>query len=121
MEISAIGGSGLTGGYATQPLDDATTTAGGLGGVNLSMTLPTGLQSLAETLNDFTSAEILMALMLMAAAQKDNDGSGGGAALGLLVGLALAGQIGASGSVELNLSIPATEGGELGGQIDLTA
>ena len=125
MEISAIGG-GLSGGSATQALGGTATTAGipsttTLDGANLSMTVPAGLQSLIDALGDFTSAEILIALMLMAAANKDDDNSGGGAALGLLIGLAFASQMGVSGGVELNVSIPAPEGGNLGGQIDLTA
>ena len=78
---------------------------------------------MTELLGDFSSAEILFALMMMAAmSKKDEEGSGGGAALGFLAGLALAGQLGRSGGLELISPIQEIQpnGGGLGGSINVS-
>ena len=52
------------------------------------------MQELVETMKDFSSAEILMALMFMKAASQDDDEKGtSGAAMGFLAGMALAGYL----------------------------
>ncbi|MBI1315046.1 hypothetical protein GC176_27460 [bacterium] len=66
------------------------------------------MQSLVNTLKDFSSAEILIALMLANASDKDDDRKGGNAAGAFLAGLALAGQLGQSSNQPLGqgLEIP---------------
>lgn len=92
------------------------------------------LQQLTHMLKDFSSAEILIALMLM---RGDDDsknkvhgggggggGGGAGALIGLLAGLALAGQVGQMTS-DLTLTVQsagggaAAGGGGVGGQINM--
>lgn len=88
------------------------------------------LQQLTHMLKDFSSAEILIALMLM---RGDDDsknkvhgggGGGAGALIGLLAGLALAGQIGQMTS-DLTSTVQsagggaAAGGGGVGGQINM--
>lgn len=67
----------------------STTTAQGMGATPQ-------LQQLAESLAQFSSAEILIALMLASAMQKDDDDQQcqGSAAMGFLAGLAIAGGLG---------------------------
>ena len=76
------------------------------------------LQQLGELLDGFSSAEILMALMLMSAAnkQRDDDDQGSGA-LALLAGLAMARQfghgLGSLGGIDINISTGCAAGGAL--------
>lgn len=93
-------------------------------GLDLNSMIPGGLESLVNAMQDFTSAEILMALMMMAAAggkDDDEESGGGSAAMGFLAGLALAGGLGQSLNIQLDISITGIEGGGLGGQMDMTA
>jgi hypothetical protein len=56
------------------------------------------MQSLVDAMGDFSSAEILIALMLAnAAGGKDDEKSGGSAAAGFLAGLAMAGGLAQGG------------------------
>lgn len=113
MAVSGIGGIGGGGpsvplsGLSTAPAGSATPEAASAG-ANLSAAdaLPPGLQSLVDILKDFSSAEILLALMFAAAAGKEDDREGGSAAGAFLAGLALAGQLGQSAELNLSLEIP---------------
>jgi hypothetical protein len=85
--------------------------------------IPPNMQSLVETLKDFSSAEILIALMLAAAAGRDDEAKGGNAAGAFLAGLALAGQLGQTNQVDLSLEIPqfdATGAGGAGLSLNVT-
>ena len=67
--------------------------------------MPQNMQSLVNAMKDFSSAEILIALMLANAANgKDDEKSGGSAAAGFLAGLAMAGGLAQSGG-DINLSV----------------
>lgn len=109
MQVAGIGMGGMGGGAAgLSPVAGgapaAVNGAGQPGNVSAGTSpaaaqgLSPGMQSLVETLQDFSSAEILIALMLMSASERCDDdkhcGGGSGAALGLLAGLALASQLG---------------------------
>ena len=98
MQVAGIGG-GLAGGMGMGAAGGAANMAAGsvTGGAGIAgaNTAATGLQSLADTMGDFSSAEILMAMM-MASASNDKDESGGSAAMGFLVGLAMGAQVGQS-------------------------
>jgi len=69
----------------------------GAHGIDLAMSSASmqQMQQLMQLLKDFTSADILLALMLMRASEKKdkNSSDDAGAMLGLLAGLALAGQV----------------------------
>ncbi len=90
----------------------------------LAKGLPGGIEQLAEMMEDLSSAEILFALILLAAMQKkDDDESGSGAALGLLAGIALAGELGRSVEYHFHGGTPEVSGAEgaAGGQLNLQA
>jgi len=119
MGISGVGGvgaAGAGGGIAPAGIAAGTSGAAAASGAssatnagvapNALDSLPPNMQSLVDTLKDFSSAEILIALMLAAAAGKDDDEKGGTAAGAFLAGLALAGQLGQSTQIDLNLEIP---------------
>ncbi len=129
MEVSGLSGAASFGaasgvGISTAglsaagtPTADATSAGEASSGVNA--TLPQSLRALAETLQDFTSAEILMALMLLAATrEKDEDGASS-AALGFLAGLALAAQIQQGIGTELSAASLTITAPALGGLLDL--
>ena len=128
MSISGAGAVGIGGGAvgiggaagigvaaAGSPAGSATAPAG-----TTPPSLPQNMQSLVNAMKDFSSAEILIALMLAnAAGCKDDEKSGGSAAAGFLAGLALAG--GLAQGTDLNLSFdvagaqaPAAAGGAAG-------
>jgi hypothetical protein len=80
------------------------------------------LQQLAERLKDFSSAEILLALMMMRAGEKCEGCQGGSEALwGMLAGMAMAGQL-AHACGQINSAAPAAgfEGG-MGMSLNLQA
>lgn len=79
--------------------------------------LSSQMQNLVQTMQDFTSGEILMALMIAAASQKKDKNGGGGGGGALLAGMALAGMMGGGQNSHLNLQIdaPLTPGGMGGG------
>jgi hypothetical protein len=105
-DAGALGASGAAGaaGTAGAGAAGAAGVAGAAGagpfaahGIDLAMSSASmqQMQQLMQLLKDFTSADILLALMLMRASEKKdkNGGDDAGALLGLLAGLALAGQV----------------------------
>lgn len=142
MQVGAIGGgaamgAGAAGVNAAAAGTSATagTTAQAGGGVAESATIDSqaakpwesvaemGLQALGDSVKDFNSIDLLIALLLMAAMQgKDDDESScGSAAAGFLAGLALSGQLGQGPEHDLQSPVPEVSGGEVGGNINLTA
>jgi hypothetical protein len=129
----AMGGAGAMGGAAAMGTTGAAPAAGtapagvaapastqqpdAANSINmryLDGAFPMGLQHLAETMKDFSSAEILMALMILAAMEKDDDKKthgASGAALGLLAGLALANQFNRSAEIAMNGPMQMPQGG----------
>jgi hypothetical protein len=101
---AAIAGAGLTTG-ASGAASPAGTSSAATSAANLN-SLPPNLQSLVDTLKDFSSAEILIALMLASAAGKNDDEKCGSSAGAFLAGLALAGQLGQSTQIDLSLELP---------------
>lgn len=109
MSISGAGGVGMGGGAAG--IGGAAGMAGAAGASAASpsssasapggatpASLPQNMQSLVNAMKDFSSAEILIALMLANAANgKDDEKSGSSAAAGFLAGLALAGGLAQGG------------------------
>lgn len=109
MDIGAIGGAMTMGGMgAMMPagaaaLNPAGLSSGisgagpaGMSGMNglAGAGLTPQMQNLVNMMHDFSSAEILLALMMMSAGDKDEKKCGGGAALGMLLGMSLAAQVG---------------------------
>jgi hypothetical protein len=104
MSVGAVGGLGggmMAGGLAAigaaGPLN-----FGGLNGALGNQNAMTGLssikmQQLSELIKGFSSAEILMALMIAAASGKKKDDDESGSALAILAGLAMAQQLGSGG------------------------
>lgn len=105
----AAGMGGAAGATAGSPTGAATAEgAAGLSGV------PQSMQSLVNAMKDFSSAEILIALMLANAADgKDDEKSSGSAAAGFLAGLALANGLGQGGDINLSVEVagPQAAGG----------
>ncbi len=77
--------------------------------------VPESLQSLANTMKDFSSAEILIALMLSGSGKDKDKGDGGSAAGGFLAGMALAGMMGQQSHLNLQFNMPAAGGGDVAG------
>lgn len=138
MEVGAVGGMAMGGagamaGGAAVGASTATASTGAasvcqnsaMDNINLRFldgAFPFGLQNLAETLKNFSSAEILFTLMLLAAMEKDDKKSGGSsAAMGLLAGLAMAGQFGRGPELACGASVPQVgfEGG-VGGNLNIS-
>lgn len=73
------------------------------------------IQNLANSMQDFSSAEILIALMLAKALNGGGDDEKSSGAAGFLAGLALAGGLGQGGApnIELNVGLPGVP--EIGG------
>lgn len=106
----ASAASGSTGANASASSISPSTQSLGAG-------LPESLQSLAQTMKDFSSAEILIALMLSGGGRsKDDDKQGGGGAAGaFLAGMAMAGMMGQQGHLNLELNVPLAGSGQVGG------
>ena len=125
MGVSGISGAGAAGGAAglgalagaggvasagaTSATNASTPTSPtDAGSLNAAAGLPPDLQNLVNTLKDFSSAEILIALMLAKAASGDDDdkksGGGSSAGAGLLAGMAMAGLLGQGNGLQLDLS-----------------
>ena len=144
MQVSAVGGMGAGGGAAGAVGGAAGATAGTAGasaaaagsaaagaeaagsieGTFLQGTVPAGLEALSEVAENFGDISLLFTLLILALLDKnDEDGGGAAGALGLLVGLSLASQLGQSfGGDQPGQSIAATGGtGGLGGQLDVSA
>jgi len=87
--------------------------------------MPQNMQSLVDAMKDFSSAEILIALMLSnASGGKDDEKSGGSAAAGFLAGLAMAGGLAQGGDINLSVEVagaqpPAGAGGAGGAGLGL--
>ena len=97
---AAAGIGGAAGATAGSPANSATAL-----GATTQPGLPQNMQSLVDAMKDFSSAEILIALMLANAANgKDDEKSGGSAAAGFLAGLAMAGGLAHAGG-DINLSV----------------
>ena len=132
----AVGGAGLTsaatGAQTAGASEIGGAQIGGTDPVSTSAATPTGmansaalsgavtpqLQNLVQSLKDFSSAEILIALMLMRAAESDPSKKhpGGDAALGMLAGLAFASQFAHLGAgLAHSQSVPDISGGGLAG------
>jgi hypothetical protein len=62
------------------------------GGAILPPTIQPSLSSLMELMQGFSTAELLIAMMMAAGGGSDDDDESGSAAMGLLAGLAMAGQ-----------------------------
>jgi hypothetical protein len=80
------------------------------------------LDQLMKLLKDFTSADILLALMMMRASEskdKVHHGGDGGALLGLLAGMAFSGQIGHMGSHHHHGSVPHVGSGSSSGSVGM--
>jgi hypothetical protein len=130
--VGGIGGLGALGTNISVGGIGAPATGGlngPLGNVNaatVSTLSGTRLDQLMQLLDGFSSAEILIALMLSAASghHKNHDGVDD-AALGFLIGLSLASQIGQNGMPGMSSSAgvpgPNPVDGSTGGQINLTA
>jgi hypothetical protein len=101
MSVGAVGGIAMGGMAmcgAMPSLGGGALNFGGLDGAigNTSpmQFSPIKMQQLGELLDGFSSAQILMALMLLSAANRKKDEDDGSSALALLAGMALAQQLG---------------------------
>ncbi len=113
VSISGIGGAGGVGGLGATSGVAGAGAAGGAGAVDLTAALPPNLQTLVQTIQDFSSAEILMALMIASAGEKKDKKSCGGSsgAAGLLAGMALAGMMAQQPKIGLQLDASQITGG----------
>lgn len=132
--VGAVGGLGVGMGAISASLPQVNLPAGmgstgGLHGPQGSLS-PSGmtslssqqLQQLTELIQGFSSAEILLALMLASAASKKEDKDGGsGGALALLAGMALANQLGRQQSPLTGMGLPGIESVQLGASLNITA
>lgn len=127
MDVGAIGGGMMAGGAAglsgaslvgqIAPGSAAapTTVQAALAGSN------TSVQQLADLLSGFTTAEILFALMLMAAMDK-KDGPSASSGFEFLAGLAMAGRAAQSTATMCSAAIPqASPGDGVGGNLSVSA
>lgn len=115
LEVGSLG--------AAAPLCPAAGSAGSAGPCAASLgagpAAPAGLDGLVSALGNYTSAQILMALWLLAAGRCDDEnGRSCGAALGFLAGLALAGQLGQLLDIQWDMPAAGMEGGSTGGTLD---
>jgi len=106
----SIGAAGAAGASAA----GAGTAPGASPAASLNGALPPQLQQLAQTLQDFSSAEILIALMMMKAAGGGDDRDKSSGAAGVLAGMAIAGLLGQGGQISQALN-PAAPAGAIGG------
>lgn len=99
---------------AAAPAGVGATQMGGVSAtVHLGSGMPAGMQQLVASLQGFSTAEILMALMLLGGGQDDKKKCPD-AAMAMLAGLALAGQI--SGfATNVSASVPGIGAGAGGG------
>ncbi len=121
--ISGIGGAmGISVG-AGMSVGAPASAGSGAGAISASSStqapgagMPESLQSLAQTMKDFSSAEILIALMLSGGGRdKDKEGGGGGGAGAFLAGMALAGMMGQQSHLNLQFNMPLAGSGQVGG------
>lgn len=115
MEVGAIGAGGMSMGAAPQaagnlaPAGNSGVTGetgsagvetGGISNDAMNPFVSVRFEQLADLMKDFSSAEILMLLMLLSACKDDEDKESSGAALGFLMGLSMANQMGQNFSLE---------------------
>jgi hypothetical protein len=110
------GAAGVSGAGSVAPGGDVQAA----GATSAQQALPPGLENLVQSLKDFTSAEILIALMLAkAAGGGDDEKKSSDAAAGFLAGLAMAGMLGqdmqAQCPCDPSISAPAAAGGGTAG------
>lgn len=111
------GAAGVSGAGSAAPGGDAQAAAA----TTAQQALPPGMENLVQSLKDFTSAEILIALMLAKAAGGGDDDKkkSSDAAAGFLAGLAMAGMLGqdmqAQCPCDPSISAPAAAGGGTAG------
>lgn len=131
MDVGAVGGLGGAGmaagamGAAGATVGSAASTAASCGSstaASPSAGMTQQMQDLAELIKGFSSAEILIALMMN---KSEKGKEAGGAALGMLAGMALANQLQHGGVVQkLGISgcNPAGggNGGNFGGHLNVT-
>jgi len=108
-----VSGLGVNGGL-NGPLGD-------VGAANLTGAATLRLQQLSQLIEGFTSAEILLALMIAAASKKDDKEDNGCGALALLAGMALASHLGGLQGLEGIAPVQGGGLGGLGGQLNVTA
>lgn len=120
---SASGMSGANAAAQIPQLPDGTVSLSD--GVILPNATPGGVAALAELMEGFSTSELILALLFLAASQdKDDDSSGTG---GLLAGLAMASGLGGGigGALTLNIEVqsvsPVTDATQLGTQLDLSS
>lgn len=110
------GAAGVSGAGSVAPGGDVQAATA----TSAQQALPPGLENLVQSLKDFTSAEILIALMLAkAAGGGDDEKKSSDAAAGFLAGLAMAGMLGqdmqAQCPCDPSISAPAAAGGGTAG------
>jgi hypothetical protein len=122
--------SGLSAGSLSGTSNVGATTGSNVASVSaatdiLNAGCPANLEQLAELMQGLSSSEILFLLLLLSAMQKKDDDQErcGGAALGFLAGLALAGEVARSAEFRFHHSAPQVSAAEgaTGGQLNLQA
>lgn len=121
--VSGIGGMGALGANISVGAVCTGGLNGPVGNVNaatLSAMSGTRMGQLMELIEGFSSAEILIALMMAAASNHNKRHDSEDSGLGLLLGLAMASQIGQQLSAAMPTNCPAPAA-HTGGTINLTA
>lgn len=96
MNVGGVGAMGIAGGGLSVGASSAISMGGlngPLGNFNAAGLSGTRMDQLVELMNGFSTAEILIALMLATGSKRDRDRCGD-AGLGMLLGLSLASQLG---------------------------
>ncbi len=134
--VSAAGGTGATSGAVGASAAGGTVSSASSASAsgesplqvdpNAAPSIPANMQQLMESMRDFSSAEILMALILLKALEGDDDdkkGGSSGAGLALLAGMALAAQLGNmfGGDAAAGVAPVADAGAATGGGLNVTA
>jgi len=127
--FSGAGGAGAAGAAGSTGMAGAAGAADGTGASSLhaahsaaSSASAQQLNQLMKLLKDFSSADILLALMMMRASEskdKVHHGGDGGALIGLLAGMAYSGQISPSGTHHHHSSVPHVGNGSSAGGVGM--
>lgn len=131
MQVGGIGAGGVgpeispgaVGGAAPGVSNPAGPQSSAAAGASLSGSVPGSLQDLAGILESYSTSQILFALMMMSAAERDGEGcDSSSSALGFLAGLALAEHVGQAltGDLPMSAQIHPTQG-MTGGTINFLA
>ena len=120
MSVGAVGGMGAGAGMGAAGIGGAGAMSVGAapasGAVPGAQTgAPGNIQNLANSMKDFSSAEILIALMLAKALNGGGDDEKSSGAAGFLAGLALAGGLGQGGAPNIELNAGLSGVPEIGG------